>query len=112
MASVDVVLDMLRAIGEETRLRIVALLHHAELTVTELTEILGQSQPRVSRHLKLPESVTVCHDIADMGNTSAASVPIAIDRMLQRGQAHSGDLALIIGFGAGLVYAGQVIRLP
>ena len=43
----------------------------------------------VSRHLKLPESVTVCHDIADMGNTSAASVPIAIDRMLQRGQAHS-----------------------
>ena len=66
----------------------------------------------VSRHLKLPESVTVCHDIADMGNTSAASVPIAIDRMLQRGQAHSGDLALIIGFGAGLVYAGQVIRLP
>ena len=48
----------------------------------------------VSRHLKLPESVTVCHDIADMGNTSAASVPIAIDRMLQRGQAHSGDLAL------------------
>jgi 3-oxoacyl-[acyl-carrier-protein] synthase-3 len=64
------------------------------------------------RHLKLPESVTVCHDIADMGNTSAASIPIAIDRMLERGQAHSGDLALIIGFGAGLVYAGQVIVLP
>ena len=56
--------------------------------------------------------MTICHDIADMGNTSAASVPIAIDRMLQRGEAHSGDLALIIGFGAGLVYAGQVIRLP
>ncbi len=46
-------LDALRAIGEETRLRIVALLRHAELTVTDLTEILGQSQPRVSRHLKL-----------------------------------------------------------
>ncbi len=53
MASVGVVLDALKAIGEETRLRIVALLHHAELTVTDLTEILGQSQPRVSRHLKL-----------------------------------------------------------
>ncbi|MDO4411796.1 beta-ketoacyl-ACP synthase III [Cutibacterium sp.] len=66
----------------------------------------------ICRHLKLPESVTVCHDIADMGNTSAASVPIAIDRMLRRGEAHSGDLALIIGFGAGLVYAGQVVRLP
>ena len=53
MASVGVVLDALKAIGEETRLRIVALLGHAELTVTDLTEILGQSQPRVSRHLKL-----------------------------------------------------------
>ena len=46
-------LDALRAIGEETRLRIVAVLRHGELTVTDLTEILGQSQPRVSRHLKL-----------------------------------------------------------
>ena len=46
-------LDALRAIGEETRLRIVAMLRHGELTVTDLTEILGQSQPRVSRHLKL-----------------------------------------------------------
>jgi ubiquinone/menaquinone biosynthesis C-methylase UbiE/DNA-binding transcriptional ArsR family regulator len=53
MASVGLVLDALKAIGEETRLRIVALLQHAELTVTDLTEILGQSQPRVSRHLKL-----------------------------------------------------------
>ena len=53
MASVETVLDALKAIGEETRLRIVALLRHAELTVTDLTEILGQSQPRVSRHLKL-----------------------------------------------------------
>lgn len=46
-------LDALRAMGEETRLRIVAVLRHGELTVTDLTEILGQSQPRVSRHLKL-----------------------------------------------------------
>ena len=46
-------LDALRAIGEETRLRVVAVLRHGELTVTDLTEILGQSQPRVSRHLKL-----------------------------------------------------------
>jgi ubiquinone/menaquinone biosynthesis C-methylase UbiE len=46
-------LDALRAVGEETRLRIVGVLRHGELTVTDLTEILGQSQPRVSRHLKL-----------------------------------------------------------
>jgi ubiquinone/menaquinone biosynthesis C-methylase UbiE len=51
--SSESVLDVLRAIGEETRLRIVALLQHGELTVTDLTDILGQSQPRISRHLKL-----------------------------------------------------------
>ena len=49
----DALLDVLRTIGEETRLRIVVLLQHGELTVTDLTEILGQSQPRISRHLKL-----------------------------------------------------------
>src|SRR5271155_3522859 len=43
----------LKAAGEETRLRILALLSGAELTVSELTEILRQSQPRISRHLKL-----------------------------------------------------------
>src|SRR3954454_9903377 len=46
-------LDVLWALDEETRLRIVALLQHGELSVTDLTEILGQSQPRISRHLKL-----------------------------------------------------------
>lgn len=46
-------LDVLRAVGEETRLRVVLLLQQDELTVTDLTEILGQSQPRISRHLKL-----------------------------------------------------------
>lgn len=49
----DAILDVLRAVGEDTRLRIVALLQHGELTVTDLTDILGQSQPRISRHLKL-----------------------------------------------------------
>ena len=49
----DTALDALKAVAEETRLRIVALLRRGELTVTDLTEILGQSQPRVSRHLRL-----------------------------------------------------------
>jgi ubiquinone/menaquinone biosynthesis C-methylase UbiE len=44
---------MLRAAGEPTRLRLLAVLSKGELTVTELTQILGQSQPRISRHLKL-----------------------------------------------------------
>ena len=46
-------LSGLRAAGEPTRLRLLALCAHAELTVSELTQILAQSQPRVSRHLKL-----------------------------------------------------------
>ncbi len=49
----DVVLAVLRAAGEPTRLRLLALLARSELTVSEITHILGQSQPRVSRHLKL-----------------------------------------------------------
>src|SRR5580698_3472648 len=46
-------LAMLRAAGDPTRLRLLLVLREAELTVSELTQILGQSQPRVSRHLKL-----------------------------------------------------------
>ena len=51
--SLDTSLNIYRAIGEETRLRIMVLLVRGELTVSELTNILGQSQPRVSRHLKI-----------------------------------------------------------
>ena len=62
--------------------------------------------------LKLPASVPVARDIAETGNTSAASIPLAMERMLESGEARSGDLALIIGFGAGLVYAAAVVTLP
>ncbi|MGN6521692.1 MAG: beta-ketoacyl-ACP synthase III [Actinomycetes bacterium] len=62
--------------------------------------------------LKLPADVPVARDIADQGNTSAASIPLAMERMLEAGEAKSGDLALLIGFGAGLVFAAQVVRLP
>lgn len=64
------------------------------------------------KQLRLPESVSVARDVADTGNTSAASVPLAMHRMLAEGHARSGDLALLIGFGAGLVYAAQVVVLP
>lgn len=64
------------------------------------------------KQLKLPDDVAVARDIADTGNTSAASIPLATMRLLAEGQARSGDLALQIGFGAGLVYAAQVIVLP
>jgi len=45
--------DVLKAVGEPTRLRLLALLSAGDLTVSDLTDILGQSQPRISRHLKL-----------------------------------------------------------
>jgi 3-oxoacyl-[acyl-carrier-protein] synthase III len=64
------------------------------------------------RALKLPARVVVARDIARQGNTSAASIPLAIEALLESGEAHSGQTCLIIGFGAGLVYAGQVIILP
>ncbi len=53
MASMDKFLTVLRAAGEKTRLRLLFVLSHGELNVKELTQILGQSQPRISRHLKL-----------------------------------------------------------
>ena len=64
------------------------------------------------KQLGLPESVAVARDIADTGNTSSASIPLATERLYREGLVHSGDLALQIGFGAGLVYAAQVIVLP
>jgi ubiquinone/menaquinone biosynthesis C-methylase UbiE/DNA-binding transcriptional ArsR family regulator len=61
MAAVQELLAMLRAAGDPTRLRLLLLLREAELTVSELTEILGQSQPRVSRHLKLLCDANLLH---------------------------------------------------
>ncbi|MDI5961504.1 ketoacyl-ACP synthase III [Streptomyces sp. SL13] len=62
--------------------------------------------------LGLPEHVAVARDIATAGNTSSASIPLAMEQLLASGQAKSGDTALVIGFGAGLVYAASVVTLP
>lgn len=51
--ALDMMVDTLKAAAESSRMRILVLLSHGDLTVSDLTEILGQSQPRVSRHLKL-----------------------------------------------------------
>src|SRR6185436_11646705 len=51
--TLDAMVDTLKAAAESSRLRILALLARGDLTVSDLTEILNQSQPRVSRHLKL-----------------------------------------------------------
>lgn len=66
----------------------------------------------MARAMKLPGDVRIARDIVDQGNTSAASVPLALDRMVAEGDARSGDLALLIAFGAGLSYAAQVVTIP
>lgn len=62
--------------------------------------------------LELPDTTAIAHDIADTGNTSAASIPLAIERMVRERSAPGGGNALLIGFGSGLVYAAQVVALP
>lgn len=66
----------------------------------------------MARALRLPDTVVVARDIAEQGNTSAASIPLALERLIESGEAQSGQLALLIGFGAGLVYGAQVVRVP
>ncbi len=65
-----------------------------------------------AKQLELPETVVVAKDIVDTGNTSAASVPLAMHRLLAEGKVSSGGYALQIGFGAGLAFAAQVVELP
>lgn len=58
------------------------------------------------------EHATIATDIIGSGNTSSASIPIALTRLRDSGATKSGQLALLVGFGAGLAYAAQVVRLP
>ncbi|HET6302586.1 beta-ketoacyl-ACP synthase III [Microbacterium sp.] len=65
-----------------------------------------------AKQLKLPDTVVIGRDIETTGNTSAASIPLATHRLLEEHPELSGGLALQIGFGAGLVFAAQVVVLP
>jgi 3-oxoacyl-[acyl-carrier-protein] synthase-3 len=66
----------------------------------------------LAKQLKLPESVAIARDIETTGNTSAASIPLAAHRLLDKHPELSGTLALQIGFGAGLVFGAQIVVLP
>ncbi len=65
----------------------------------------------IARRVGAPQAL-VADDIVTAGNTSSASIPLALSRMIERGQLQSGSLALLIGFGAGICYAAQVIKVP
>jgi 3-oxoacyl-[acyl-carrier-protein] synthase-3 len=75
--------------------------HQANLRIVE----------SIARRLKAPNAI-VADDIVTAGNTSAASIPLALSRMAERHELPSGAPALLLGFGAGLTYAAQVIKIP
>ena len=66
----------------------------------------------LAKQLEVPEHVVVARDIVYTGNTSAASIPLAMHALLESGEVKSGGLALEIGFGAGLAFGAQVVVLP
>lgn len=76
--------------------------HQANLRIVEtMAETLG-----------LRKDAVIARDVVDTGNTSGASVPLAMERLLREGAAHGGQIALLFGFGAGLCYSSQVVELP
>jgi 3-oxoacyl-[acyl-carrier-protein] synthase III len=75
--------------------------HQANLRIVEA----------IARKLGAPQAL-VASDIVTAGNTSSASIPLALSRMIERGEVQSGSKALLIGFGAGMCYAAQVITVP
>ena len=75
--------------------------HQANLRIVEaIARKLGVSKARVA------------DDIIEAGNTSSASIPLALSRMIERNEISSGEHALLLGFGAGMCYAAQVITVP
>ncbi|MEU6552174.1 beta-ketoacyl-ACP synthase III [Streptomyces sp. NPDC046915] len=77
------------------------VLHQANLRIVEpLAEKIGAVNAVVAR------------DVTESGNTSAASIPLALSKLVERGALSSGDPVLLFGFGGNLSYAGQVVRCP
>ncbi|WP_210584953.1 beta-ketoacyl-ACP synthase III [Streptomyces sp. GESEQ-35] len=77
------------------------VLHQANLRIIEpLAEKIGAVNAVVAR------------DVAESGNTSAASIPLALSKLVEQGQISTGDQVLLFGFGGNLSYAGQVVRCP
>jgi len=65
----------------------------------------------IAKKLGIPRE-RLADDIVRAGNTSSASVPLALARMAEQGRLEPGKPALLLGYGAGLSYAAQVITLP
>jgi 3-oxoacyl-[acyl-carrier-protein] synthase-3 len=77
------------------------VLHQANLRIIEpLAKRIGAVNAVVAR------------DVVDSGNTSAASIPLALSKLVERREIPAGAPVLLFGFGGGLAYAGQIIRCP
>ncbi|GAA2464549.1 beta-ketoacyl-ACP synthase III [Winogradskya humida] len=66
----------------------------------------------IVKRLGLGPDVVIAKDLVESGNTSAASIPLALSKLVERREVPSGAPVLLFGFGGGLTYAGQVIRCP
>jgi 3-oxoacyl-[acyl-carrier-protein] synthase-3 len=92
-------------------------LDRAEIRVSELDAFIphqanAELVGKLARALHLQRGTAVALDLAEMGNTSAASIPMAAEQLLSSGRVPSGGTALLLGFGAGVAHAAQVVRLP
>ena len=100
-ALAPVALEACRRAGVEPGELAAFVPHQANLRIIEA----------IARKLGAPQAI-VASDIVTAGNTSSASIPLALSRMIERGELASGAPALLIGFGAGICYAAQVITVP
>ncbi|BCJ51301.1 3-oxoacyl-[acyl-carrier-protein] synthase 3 protein 4 [Actinoplanes sp. NBRC 14428] len=66
----------------------------------------------IVKRLGLGPDVVIAKDLIESGNTSAASVPLALSKLVERREVPAGAPVLLFGFGGGLTYAGQVVRCP
>ncbi|MCZ4512630.1 ketoacyl-ACP synthase III [Streptomyces sp. ActVer] len=93
-----------------------AACERAGLTPEELAAVvLHQANLRIIEPLAAKigaVNAVVARDVTESGNTSAASIPIALSKLVERGEISTGDPVLLFGFGGNLSYAGQVIRCP
>ncbi|MFE9772113.1 beta-ketoacyl-ACP synthase III [Streptomyces sp. NPDC005931] len=87
--------------GLEPRDLAAVVLHQANLRIIE----------PLARRIGAVDAV-VARDVTESGNTSAASIPLALSKLVERGAVTTGDPALLFGFGGNLSYAGQVVRCP
>ncbi|MET9903721.1 beta-ketoacyl-ACP synthase III [Streptomyces sp. NPDC006446] len=77
--------------------------------------VLHQANLRIIEPLALKigaVNAVVARDVVESGNTSAASIPLAFSKLVERGEISTGDPVLLFGFGGNLSYAGQVVRCP